>query len=156
MEKELQEEFERLKNKYSLPEMIKLDEDFDVEKNMEKESNFILREIRRPIHEKMSAYLQLVETILNPVSPPLFVFSMIKGLNEDDKTKLKEIYKKLSKFQIEVTKLDTIYSEEKEAKYIKKAFIDWQEIKANFIKITEKFDNNLDVEEATKDRGYFG
>ena len=40
--------------------------------------------------------MRLIESILNPVSVPIFVFSIIKTLQTEDKNKLTEIYKKLS------------------------------------------------------------
>ena len=98
-------DYDKLKQKYKLPEFDKLAEDFDIEKITEKESSFLIREIRRAINEKLSAYMHLFETFLNPTATPMFVFSILRGINEDDKGKIKDIYKTLSKLQIKVMKL---------------------------------------------------
>ena len=73
---EIEKEYNPLKEKYNLPEFKKLAEDFDIEKVVEKETSFLLREIRRAIAEKISAYLHLFETLVNPASPPVFVFNL--------------------------------------------------------------------------------
>jgi hypothetical protein len=71
-----------------------LSEDFDIEKVLEKEG-FLLRNIRRAISEKIVAYLHFFETLINPSSPPMFVFSFLKNLNEKDKQGIKDCYKKI-------------------------------------------------------------
>jgi hypothetical protein len=102
---DLNEEYDKLKSKYpALPPFEDISEDFDVEKLYEKETNFILREIRRVISEKISAYMHFFETIINPASPPLFIFSILKGIDAEKKSKVESIYKKLAKFQIESMK----------------------------------------------------
>jgi hypothetical protein len=147
--------YNELKEKHDLPEFRKLAEDFDIEKITDKESIFLIREIRRTIGEKISAYSHLFETLINPSSPPMFIFSALRGINGEDKEKIKEIYKKMSKFQIEIMKLDTIYSEEGEVEFVKKSFNQWQELKKEIYAIIEKFDENIAKSDNSKKRSYF-
>ena len=147
--------YNELKEKYGLPEFKKIAEDFDIEKIAEKESSFLIREVRRAINEKLSAYLHLFETLINPSAPPMFIFSALRGINGEDKEKIKEIYKKISKLQIDVMKLDTIYSEESEVAFVKKSFEEWQELKKTIYNIIEKFDENIGKEDNSKKRSYF-
>ena len=153
---ELKKDYEELSKSYNLPDFDKLAEDFDVEKVVEKQTSFLLREIRRNIAEKLSAYLHFFEIIINPASPPLFIFSMLKNLEENDKKELKKIYKMISGFQIEVMKLDTIYEEKKEADFIKKVFSEWQKIKKDVVKILDKLEKGFEVNSDSVKRGYFG
>ena len=153
---DLRLEYSKLKKKYSLPEIGGICEDFDIEKAIEKESNFILRDIRRTINDKMSAYLHFFEMLINPNSPPMFIFSALRGLSDEDRNKIKEIYKELSKIQIDVMKLDTVYSEEKEALFLKKTFPLWQDLKKKILSIIEGFDKSLLDDEKIEKRGYFG
>ena len=148
--------YNELKEKHSLPEFKRIAEDFDIEKIAEKESIFLIREIRRTINEKLSAYMHLFETLINPTAPPMFIFSVLRGINGEDKEQIKEIYKELSKLQIEVMKLDTIYSEESEVAFVKKSFDRWQELKKEIYTIIGKFDENIGKEDNSKNRGYFG
>jgi len=115
-------EYERLKEKFKLPKFQEFAEDFDIEKIAEKETMFLLREIRRTMNEKLSAYLHLFETLINPSAPPMFIFSVLKKTNGDNKESIKEVYKRISRLQLKVMKLDTLYDEVKEAAFIKVAF----------------------------------
>lgn len=153
---DLESAYNELKEKHKLPEFTRIAEDFDIEKISDKESIFLIREIRRTINEKLSAYMHLFETLINPSTPPMFIFSALRGINGEDKEQIKEIYKELSKLQIEVMKLDTIYSEESEIVFVKKSFDRWQELKKTIYAIIEKFDENIEKEDSSKKRGYFG
>ena len=148
--------YDKLKQKHGLPEFEKLSEDFDIEKTIDKESTFLIREIRRTINEKLSAYTHLFETILNPTATPMFMFSILRGIDEDNKKKIKEVYKKLSRLQIKAIKLDTIYSEQAEVEFIKNSFNEWQDLKKTIYKVIEKFDENIEEDPSSKERGYFG
>jgi hypothetical protein len=151
----IEEEYEKLRKKYDLPEYEKLIEDFEVEKIGEKETEFVAREIRRTINEKIAAYIHLFETLINPTSPPMFVFRILKNMTEKEKEKMQEIYKDLSKTQIEIMKLDTIYKESEEAKFISKTFILWQKTKPEAYKIFESFEKNFENGNKSKGRSYF-
>jgi hypothetical protein len=154
--KEIKQDYDNLKGKYNLPSFEQLAEDFDIEKICEKPSSFLLREIRRAISEKLIAYHHLFETLINPSSPPMFVFSVLKNTNDEDKKLLKEVYKKLSRSQISAMKLDTIYSEQAEADFIKSSFTTWQDLKVKIHNLMEKFDKEFEKEHGTDKRGYFG
>lgn len=151
----LKKTYEKLREKYNLPEFEKLSEDFDIEKNIEKESNFILREIRRTISEKISAYLQLFEILINPSAPPMFIFSILRNISKEDKIVIKEIYKTISKMQIEAMRLDVIYKEDAEEKFIKETFDTWQKLKPTIYKLVEEFETNFEEDDASNKKSYF-
>jgi len=154
--RDITEEYDELKKKFDLPEWEVLAEDFDVEKICEKETSFFVREIRRAMNEKLSAYLHLFETLINPASPPMFVFSVLRKISNEDKEKIKEIYKKLSKMQLTIMKLDTIYSEENEVAFVKDVFAEWQDLKKQIHKIVEKFDDSFEDDDSASKGRYFG
>ncbi len=150
------EGYDLLKEKYGLPEFDLIARDFDVEKVLEKETRFILREVRIAISEKISSYLNLFETLINPSSPPMFIFSVLRNLNSEDKEAIKKIYKRLSKFQIEAMKLDTIYEESKEVLYVKEAIKEWQNLKVEIYDLIDDLDKKSEEDNGSKNRGYFG
>lgn len=158
MEKErnIKKEYEKLEKKYSLPKFEKLDEDFNISKIAEKEFSFLASEIRRAMNEKFSAYLVLFENFLSPAGPPIFVFSLLRGISQENKKKIQEMYKTLAKFQLEIMKLDTIYSEEKEVKFINISFKKWQDLKLEIMKIVESFEVIFESESEENARGYLG
>ena len=153
--KKLKEEYSKIQKKYALPDFDKLNEDFKIEKVAQEETELLVREIRETIGETLENFLRFVEAILNPVNVPMFLFPIIKSLNSEEKNKLSEIYKKLSKLEVEAMKLID-YSEKKEAEFIKNSYKLWQEIKKDFVKIIEAVEKKLDTKIEKTEKGYFG
>jgi len=141
----MKEEFNELP--YELPDFEALCEDFDIEKAFDKDSSYLLREVRKLVMEKLSAYLQLFETFMNPASPPMFIFKVLRNVNNGDKEFVKEVYEELSKYQLWAVRLDTVYEEKNEAEFISKAFSDWQEMKKKIYSFLER----LEKESESKD-----
>ena len=153
---DLEKAYLDLQKKHSLPDFTKLAEDFDIEKIQDKETTFLLREIRRAINEKITAYIHLFENLINPNAPPMFVFSILRNISTKDKDTIKQIYKTLSKTQIEIMKLDTIYNETEETKFINETFNTWQELKPTIHKLIEDFESSFETDDTSKKRSYFG
>ena len=139
-----------------MPEFEKLDEDFHISKITEKESSFLAREIRGVMNEKYSAYLALFENLLSPAGPPMFVFSLLRGISTEDKEKIKKIYTILAKSQLDVMKLDTVYSEEKEIEFINSSFEKWQDLKLEIMQLIENFESIFGNENSERSKGYLG
>jgi hypothetical protein len=160
MEKEdleaLKKEYSELQKKYELPSFEELNNDFQIEKASENETDFLLREIRKVIAERLFNYLRFIESLLNPVSVPMFVYSIIKTLDVKDKERLTEVYKKLAKKEVDLLELDIDSTEEKEVKFINDSYKLWQDIKKDVLDVVKMIRKNWDskVEENRKD--YFG
>jgi hypothetical protein len=152
---ELEEHYNELKKQHSLPDFVALSQDFDIEKIAEKETLFLAREVRRTINEKITAYLHLFETLINPNSPPMFIFKVLKNISSADKQKIQDLYKIMSKTQIKTMQLDTIYSEKEEIKFINETFKLWQEIKPEIHTLFESFETNFENGNTSKERSYF-
>ena len=151
----LKEDYSKIQKKYGLPDFDRLNEDFGIEKTAQTETDFLIKEIRESIGETLENFLRFVEAILNPVNVPMFLFPIIKSLNTEEKNKLSEIYKKLSKLEIDALKLIN-YSEKKEAEFIKNSYALWQEIKKDFVKIIESVEKMMEIKSEKSERGYFG
>ncbi len=154
--KSIKEDYKKIEEKFNLPAFEKLVEDFDIEKISEKEEGLLIRDIRRAIAEKISGYLHLFEMLMNPASPPMFVFSFMKNLSEQDKKEIKDIYKELARIQIFTIKLDTIYNENKEGEFIKKTFTNWEGLKKKIYSLVEIFEKEFEKNSETKEKSYFG
>ena len=138
---ELIDKYKPLKEKYQLPEFSKINELFDIE-DIDPESEFILRKIRRTIADKIANYLRFTEIIINPSNAPMFFFKLLKRLTSEDKEGLSKIYESLGNAEIKMLSLDIEYNESEEAKFINemcKAFT--TEIKDEFQKTIEKLNN---------------
>ncbi len=150
----LKEEYNKLD--YTLPDFEKLNEDFEVAKHLEEENQFLIRDIRKIMGQKFSAYLQLFELLKNPTSSPMFVYSLLRNISEEDKKLIKEIYKELSIFQVQSMKLDTIYSEQLESEFLNNGFDKWQELKCQILNLLDKIDFKKEEEKESVKNGYFG
>jgi len=139
-----------------LPDFEELNKDFQIEKAAESETDFLIREIRKFVGDKMMNYLKFIESLLNPVNAPMFIFSITKLIDSEEKKKLSEIYNNLLKKEIKFIKLDLEFDEEKEAGFIRESYEFWQEVKKDILKIIEniskKWDNKFEVD----NKGYFG
>lgn len=149
-------EYEKLAKKFDLPKFDKLVEDFDSDKILEKEGEILIRDIRRTMNDKLSAYLHLFETLLNPSSPPLFVLTFLKNISDENRKLIKETYKELSKMQLTNMKLDTVYEEKNEAEFIQSSFNSWQNIKKKTYTLFGDFEKEFERNSETKEKSYFG
>lgn len=152
----LKKDYKKIQKKYNLPEFEKLNKDFSIEKSIENETDYLIREVRRLMAEKFSNYLRFVETLLNPVNAPMSIFSIVKTLGTEEKNKLTEIYKKLLRNEIDHLELEISFSEEKEAKFIKESYEMWLEIQKDFIEVIKAIKNNWDNKLEKNNKGYFG
>ena len=138
---ELIDKYKPLKEKYQLLEFSELNKLFDIE-DIDPESEFILRKIRRTIADKIANYLRFTEIIINPSNAPMFFFKLLKRLTSEDKEGLSKIYESLGNAEIKMLSLDIEYNESEEAKFINemcKAFT--TEIKSEFLKTIDKLNN---------------
>lgn len=152
----LKEKYEVVKGEHDLPFFDELNCEFQIEKISEIETDFLLREIRRFISEKFSGYLRFIEAILHPVNSQIFVFSIIKSIGIEEKRKLENIYKVLSKREVEVIILDIDFSEEKEAIFIKESYSEWKEVKKDLLSVVNVVRLNWDSKSESNGKDYFG
>ena len=131
----LKKEYEKLRKKHNLPSFNELNKDFSIERVCEIETDFLLKEVRKSMADKIFDYLRFVETLLHPINAPMFYFSILKTLNNEDKKILGETYKELVESEIDFVEVDLEYSEEQEAKAIKKSYEKWQNVKKNLLRI---------------------
>ncbi len=154
--KTLKEDYKKIQEEHKLPEFNELNDDFNIEKLSEIETESLVREIRRMIADRFYNYIRFVESILNPVNSPMFVFSIVKILTIKEKEKLTEIYKKLAKKEIDLIELDVKFDEEKEITFIKESHKIWQDIKEDMLDIIEVIKQNWDNKLDKNNKGYFG
>ena len=153
---ELKEKYEEYKKKFNLPSFYDLNKVFDIEE-LDCESDFFLRKIRRYISEKLGGYMRFVEILLNPSNSPIYFFKLIKKLDENDKETLNQMYEGLGKIEVETISLDLDYNETKEADFIKKLFKMYnEELREKLLKIIRKLGNGLDEKKKDTNGSYFG
>ncbi len=153
---ELKEKYKIFKKKYNLPEFSELNKLFDIE-DIDVETDFLLRKIRRIISDRIAAYLRFIEIILNPSNAPMFFFKLIKKLDNTDKEVLTELHEILGNFEIEIISLDLDYNEEKEALFINKTVEMFNnEIRTKLLKTADKMSNGVNAKNIKDSQSYFG
>lgn len=152
----LKKDYEIIQNKYGLPTFNILNSEFAIEKIAESETDFLVRGVALVMAEKFSNYLRFVELILNPSNSPMFIFSLIKTMGEEEKRKLSEIYKELTKIELNLVELDVDFSEKKEADFINNSYKTWLNVKRDFLSVIEKMKTNWDNKSENNKNGYFG
>jgi len=152
----LKNSYSKLQKKHHFPNFKEMNEDFHIEKLADPEPEILIREIRKFLGDKLANYMRFVENLLNPVNVPMFIFSIVKLLESQDKKVLEEMYKELMKIEVRFIELDLEFNEEKEAKFILDSYNSWQVMKKNMLKIMGKIDAKWDDKAETNSKGYFG
>lgn len=153
---ELKNNYKKLQERYKLPLFKGLNEDFDIEKIAEHETDCLLREVRKIVMDKVIAYLRFIEMLINPSNAPIFFLALVKGLTSQDKRVLERMYEKLGSFEIDAIELDARYDEKEEVDFIKKICKEWKSISEDMIKLTEILRRNWNQKSSKNERDYFG
>jgi hypothetical protein len=153
---DLKEEYKRFQIKYDLPSFEELNDIFQIEKLAETETDFLMKEMRKLVAERLFNYLRFLESLLNPANVPMFVYSIIKTFDTQDKEKITKVYKKLAKREVELIGLDLSSTEEKEVRFIKDSYNLWQDIKEDILSVVEVIKKNWDVKSEVGKKDYFG
>ena len=127
---ELKKQYSKLAKHYGLPKFETLNREFEIEKIQGRETEFLLREIRHVISERIAAFLHFLELFLNPTTAPIFILNSLKALNSADKELIEKLYKELARIELNSIALDLNYNDKKEAAFIKNITKKWQELKS--------------------------
>jgi hypothetical protein len=152
----LKEDYKKIQKIHNLPDFDKLNMEFAIEKIAEVETDFLVREVARIMAEKFSNYLRFVELVLNPSNAPMFIFSLIKTMREEEKKKFSEIYKELARIELNLIEIDINFSEKKEAEFINNSYKTWMNMKKDFLDVIEKIKTNWDNKSENNNKAYFG
>jgi hypothetical protein len=152
--KEIKREYEVLAKKYSLPNFKQLNEEFEVER-INHESETVLRAVRKAVMEKMINMLGFLEMFINPVNVPRMYIPYIKSISAADKKEIDKIYDDVSALTMEGLDYEVDYSEEGEAKLIKKTFDMWNSVKPSLRKILANMRKPV-ADDSKKERSYYG
>lgn len=151
---ELKKKYAILQKKYDLPSFEKLNGEYGIE-SIRKYEETLLKSVRKLMLEKIVNFMSLLELLLNPMNAPRLYLAYIKSMTNDDKKEIEKIYGKLADITLESMPLELEYSEESEAKMIKKIDKIMDEIKPDFKKLLDKMQKPL-INNREKEKSYFG
>ncbi|MBU0466253.1 MAG: hypothetical protein KJ718_01990 [Nanoarchaeota archaeon] len=151
---ELKKEYAKLAKTYGLPSFNETDKCFEISK-IDKESDTLLRAIRKVMMEKIVNSLGFVEMLLNPMNAPRMYLAYIKSIGFEDKKAIEKIYGTFADLSVVSLEREVDYGEKEEAELIKKIIKTWNELKPEFRKILKNMKKpNNDLKK--RERSYFG
>ncbi len=150
----LKEEYNKLK--YKLPKFEELDYEFEVSNANIKSRDFLIRNIRRRLNEKIIFYSRIIESLIYPNQGNIIGMFEIKSFSDEEKKEISEIYKKIMIHEREALTLDVNPDEKKEVDYINNLMKNWIYFKKELIRITEKMKNSWMQEDKSEKDNYFG
>ena len=143
-----------LQKKYKLPEFKVLNEDFEIEK-IDRESDTMLRVVRKFIMEKIVNSMSFLEMLINPMNTHRMYLPYIKTMGSEDRKRIDVIYSKLAELSVSSLELEIDYDEKKEADLIILVFSEWEKLKEPFRKILGNVKKPA-VGVKKENNGYFG
>jgi len=152
--KELKNIYQIYEKKYKLPTFSKLNDQFEIEK-IEKESEFMLRAIRKTMMDKIVNSLTFIEMIINPVNASRIYLPFIKSITPKDKENIDLLYDAFGELSLECLPLELESSEKKEAEMIKKIFSQWEKLRPKFSELLRKVYKPVNGE-SKKEKSYYG
>lgn len=153
---EFKKNYALLQKQYKLPSFSELNQVFELDRVVERETEFVLREVRHAMAEKISNYLRFAETLLNPIGVPFFVFAIVKALSAEDKELLQGIYGNLARLDLEMMALDIKCTEKEEAEFVKSIFEQWKALNEDLSIVLRRARDNWDKGTKKGTKSYFG
>mgnify|MGYP001564619655 CR=1 FL=1 len=150
---EFKKQYNEFMKKYNLPSFKELNENFEIDK-IDRETECILRIVRKVMMEKIVNSLGFLEMLINPMNAPRIYLSYIKSITNEDKQSIEKIYTDLGEVSLFSLDLEIDYSEKKEAELIKRVFNVWNSLKPEFRRIMENMKKPGIIEK--KEKSYFG
>mgnify|MGYP001586242423 CR=1 FL=1 len=152
--KTLKKEYGILSKKYKLPEFNDLSHDFEIDK-IDKDTDYLLRNIRKLMMEKIVNSMSFLEMFSNPMNSPRMYLPFIKTLTVEDRKLIDSIYFSFADLSMASLELEIGSSEKKEAELINLVLNTWNKLKPNFLGILESMKKPREFENR-KERTYFG
>lgn len=154
--RKLKDSYEKIKEKYNFPDFRFMNENFEIENIQIEETELFVKMLRKHVTEKIFFVLRSLEMFINPQTAPVFIMNIIKQLSESEKETLKELYKKLARYEIEAFGLEAEYNEKKEAEFVKQVASDWKSIAEDLRFIYSAMKGNHEKEFKKSTKSYFG
>ncbi|MBW2966112.1 hypothetical protein KY342_03340 [Candidatus Woesearchaeota archaeon] len=150
----IKEEYNKLKEKYNLPEFSDVDNEFEI--SIIEHEEFLLREIRRKITEKMEDYIKVLERILQPETVLSEMYEC-KIFTDEEKDVFFKLFRRLMFFDRLSVETSIDENDKKSAEFINDFWKDWGNIKKELSDFIKKLKEGWLKETKIKEElGYLG
>jgi len=154
MEEKIRKKYEELKKKYSLPDFEELNKEFEI--SIIEYEDFLLREIRKKIADKINTMCEFFEDLLSPDNTIANLYEY-KAFNDAEREDVFRLYRRLKVLEKLSLELSLNHDEKKDAEFINEFFSSWESIKNKIIKIIRKMRDFWEKESTKKENEeYFG
>ncbi len=155
VQNEIEKEYRKLKEKYKLPEYSELNEEFEIS-SLEC-TDFLLRNIRRRMIEKISVFSSFIDELVQP-EPNFRSITELSVIAQNSKDKAFGIYKDLIFADRASLELDVESTDEKEAEFIINLLKKWKETKPELLLLLAKVKGvwKKDITSEKEELGYVG
>lgn len=146
--------FEDICKKHKLPSFDSLNNEFEI--NTIEESEFLLREIRRKIDDKIENFLKILEAILQP-DTVLCDMHECRLFNDTEKKKIYDLYKKLRFFDRYSIQIAIDEDDKKTCEFVNDVMKDWNKVKEEMLWISKMLKESwLKDSDIKEELGYMG
>ena len=153
--KELKSRYNKLAENYKLPSFKEVNECFEIDR-IERETDCILREVRKIMMDKIISYIRFIEMMINPAQAPPMFMMFVKRVSDEERKVLEKVYKNFIELELQSLKLEIDYDEKEEVKAIKKIMNVWYDTNKDLKFIIEIMEKNWRSGENKREKGYFG
>ncbi|MBU1246248.1 MAG: hypothetical protein ABIJ20_03745 [Nanoarchaeota archaeon] len=151
---DIKKQYKKIENKFKLPNFDKFDKEFEI--STLDTDDFLLRNVRRRMNNKLTFFTQIFDTILFPNPNSLISMHESKSCSEEEKIEIMKFYNKLMILEREALSFDIEPDDKKEAEFINKLWKQWTEIKKETNKLVEKMKESWKDEDKKIKNHYFG
>lgn len=132
----IKKEYEKLKKKFSLPNYDEVNNELEIS-SIETE-DFLLRQIRRKISERIDSIIDPLGSLLQPSAESMIDMHECKFFDDKDKKKMIDIYKKLMILSRQALEADIEHDDNADAVLIKDFFKEWNILKKDVVAFMKK------------------
>ena len=139
--KTLKQDYEKIKQKYNLPEWKYMNEEFGIEDIQQLQLENMVGHVRQRVMGRIYSILNWLEGFMNPQRANMANMMILNDLTEDDKKLLNKVYANFIKITSKFTTLGTIkYNEKAEAEFMKEAIKKFEDNRNNVRKFAERIE----------------
>ena len=155
MDKEIEQEYNKLSKKYKLPKFKEIDDEFEI--STFETPRFLIRNILRRIEEKLEFYIEVIGNLVHPDASSISTMYEVRYFSDEEKNEMYNLFKILMKSNRHIIELILINDVKSQTEFLNNFFVDWLTMKKELINYLDKMKESWEKESTIEeDLGYFG
>jgi hypothetical protein len=155
----IEQHYADLKKKHSLPDFALLDKEFEIS-TIEK-PEFLLRNVRRKVGERLDSATQLLDPLIQPDAGSFVHLSEYRALTEGDRREMMKHFQHILQLTLACIDAEMGCDDARDAEFIKRAAAEWPLLREAIRPFVQKIGvawtkTHEHKEHGNNDAGYFG